>query len=75
MSVPNPPTKRKPTVMTTTELLARPPAPLIWAVPDLLPAGLALLAAKPKFGKSWMALGTVLGTGGLGESAPSQGHL
>jgi hypothetical protein len=27
-----------------------------WVVPDLLPAGLALLAGPPKLGKSWMVL-------------------
>lgn len=28
----------------------------VWAVPDLLPAGLTILAGKPKLGKSWLAL-------------------
>ena len=28
----------------------------VWVVPDLLPAGLTILAGKPKLGKSWMAL-------------------
>ena len=28
----------------------------VWAIPDLLPAGLAVLAGKPKTGKSWLAL-------------------
>lgn len=27
-----------------------------WVIPDLLPAGMAILAAKPKKGKSWMCL-------------------
>ena len=27
-----------------------------WAVPELLPVGLSILAGKPKLGKSWMAL-------------------
>ena len=31
------------------------PAP-VWAIPDLLPAGLTILAGKPKVGKSWLAL-------------------
>jgi hypothetical protein len=54
--------------MTTAELCSLPLEPLRWAVRGLLPAGLALLAAKPKVGKSWLALGTVLGTGGLGPT-------
>ncbi len=28
----------------------------VWAVPSLLPAGLCILAGKPKVGKSWLAL-------------------
>ena len=28
----------------------------VWAVPDLIPAGLTFLAGRPKLGKSWMAL-------------------
>lgn len=28
----------------------------IWAIPDYLPAGLTILAGKPKLGKSWLAL-------------------
>lgn len=28
-----------------------------WAIPNLLPAGLAILAGRPKLGKSWLALG------------------
>lgn len=35
-------------------------APVLWVVPDLLAEGLTLLAAKPKLGKSWMALGLAL---------------
>jgi hypothetical protein len=38
-----------------------------WVVPELLPEGLALLAGKPKTGKSWWALNVALAvaTGGL----------
>jgi DNA-binding transcriptional ArsR family regulator len=28
----------------------------VWAIPDLLPVGLSVLAGKPKVGKSWLAL-------------------
>jgi hypothetical protein len=31
-----------------------------WAIPDLLPAGLAILAGRPKLGKSWLGLGWAL---------------
>ena len=38
-----------------------------WAVPDLLPEGLAILGGKPKMGKSWFALnlGIAVATGGV----------
>jgi len=38
-----------------------------WAVPDILPEGLALLAGRPKMGKSWLALqiACAVGTGGI----------
>jgi len=32
-------------------------SPINWVVPDLLPAGLTILASRPKVGKSWFALG------------------
>jgi len=37
-----------------------------WAVPDLVPEGLGLLAGKPKTGKSWLALdlGIAVAAGG-----------
>jgi hypothetical protein len=43
--------------MTAAELLDLDLPPARWAVPDLLPAGVTLLAGKPKLGKSWLALG------------------
>jgi hypothetical protein len=43
----------------------------VWAIPGLLPAGLCILAGKPKVGKSWLALqiAQAVATGGvaLGE--------
>jgi RecA-family ATPase len=30
--------------------------PVSWAIPDILPAGVTILAGKPKLGKSWLAL-------------------
>lgn len=54
-------------------LLARTFEPLRWTIQDLLPAGCYLLAARPKIGKSWMALqfGVVVTEGGvtLGKQA------
>jgi len=41
---------------TASELLLKEFRPLKWAVPDLVPEGLTLLAGKPKTGKSWLAL-------------------
>lgn len=38
------------------ELLAKEFAPMKWVVPDLIPAGLTILASKSKLGKSWMML-------------------
>jgi 5S rRNA maturation endonuclease (ribonuclease M5) len=31
-----------------------------WAIPEVLPAGLIILAGRPKLGKSWLALGWAL---------------
>jgi hypothetical protein len=38
--------------------------PLQWAVPELLPEGLALMAGKPKLGKSFMVLDLALAVAG-----------
>jgi len=42
---------------TATDLMREELPPVRWAVPGILPEGLALLAGKPKLGKSWLALG------------------
>ncbi len=39
------------------ELLEKDLPPVKWAVPNLVPEGVAFLAGKPKLGKSWLALG------------------
>lgn len=38
-----------------------------WAIPGLLPAGLVVLAGRPKLGKSWLSLqmAVAVGTGGI----------
>jgi hypothetical protein len=42
--------------ISARELLAIELPPVAWAIPDILPAGVSLLAGKPKLGKSWLAL-------------------
>ncbi len=45
-----------PAPITARELMTRHFADLRWCVPDILPEGTYLLSAKPKVGKSWLAL-------------------
>jgi hypothetical protein len=53
--------------------------PVAFCVPDLIPEGLALIAGKPKIGKSWLALdiciAVALGRFCLGERKPVQGSV
>jgi hypothetical protein len=51
---------------TAADLAAMQFPPQRWAVPNLLPEGLTMLAGKAKMGKSWMGLGVALAiaTGG-----------
>lgn len=52
---------------TLPELMNRQFPPICWAIPDILPEGVALFAGPPKIGKSWLALNLALAkaTGGL----------
>jgi hypothetical protein len=43
-------------VLTADAILATEWPEPVWAIPDLLPVGLAILAGKPKVGKSWLGL-------------------
>lgn len=43
--------------ITACDLLALELPSVRWAIPDILPEGVTLLAGKPKLGKSWMAFG------------------
>lgn len=47
--------------------------PLQWAVPGLLPEGLALMAGKPKLGKSFMVLDLALAVAGAKQALGSIG--
>ena len=68
-----------PAPFTLQELLARQLPPVQWAIPDILPEGLTLLAGKPKLGKSWLALAMALAvaSGGvaLGTYPVTQGEV
>jgi AAA domain len=53
--------------------------PLRFVVPDIMPEGVALLAGKPKAGKSWMVLDLAIAATSdrytLGEIKPEQGDV
>ena len=53
------------------DLLQEQLPPVKWVVPELLPAGLSLLVAAPKIGKSWMALDLCLA---IASGGPWLGH-
>ncbi len=53
-------TNEEPLTQNINDLLVASMPELKWAVPGILPAGLTLLAGKPKMGKSWLALGLAL---------------
>ena len=53
----NPINPGNPSVKSAAKLLETEMPPTAWAVPGVLPAGVTLLAGKPKQGKSWLALG------------------
>lgn len=59
---------------TAAEILATVFPEPVWVVPDYLPAGLTILAGRPKVGKSWLALQIclALATGGQVFGKPVQ---
>lgn len=58
-----------PHIINARDLAAKSFAPLQWAIPTLLPEGLAILAGKPKAGKSFFAMQMALAVAsGDGES-------
>ncbi len=68
-----------PSLIGLDELMRQTFPETVWVVPDLLSEGLTLLAAKPKLGKSWLALGLALavsaGTPALGGVPVKQGAV
>jgi len=73
------PTEAKPKIFSLQELLSWELPPTRWAIPEILPEGLTLLAGKPKLGKSWLALSAALSiaSGGvaLGTQPVTQGDV
>ena len=61
------PTPFTPSPFTVPELMAEILPDVRWAVPGMIPEGLAVLAGKPKLGKSWMAfnIGIAIAQGGI----------
>lgn len=53
-------TSASPRIWRASELMSMRFDPVRWAIPGLLPAGLAILAGRPKLGKSWLGLGWVI---------------
>ncbi|MCL6447844.1 MAG: bifunctional DNA primase/polymerase [Armatimonadetes bacterium] len=49
-----------PSGISAQELINREFPDPLWVVPGLLPEGLAILAGRPKIGKSWLALGVAV---------------
>lgn len=56
-----------PGLKTAADLLAKDFTPIRWLIPGLLPEGLMLLAARPKVGKSWLALDVAIATATGGQ--------
>ena len=54
--------------ISATDLLATDWPEPTWAVPELLPTGLAVLAGRPKLGKSWLALQIALSVASGGRA-------
>lgn len=73
------PKQPTPQFVTAADLQAKAFDPVRFAVPDIIPDGLTILASKPKLGKSWMMLSTCLAvaTGGftLGDRKCPQGDV
>ncbi|MEW6425508.1 MAG: AAA family ATPase [Bacillota bacterium] len=70
---------KTPLGISATELICKNFPDPVWVVPGLLPEGLAILAGRPKIGKSWLALGVAVAvaSGGvaLGQIKVAKGHV
>lgn len=66
-AAPTAPSGSAPAIVTAADLLSRKLEPIQWIVPGLLPEGLMLLAARPKVGKSWLALQLAIAVATGGE--------
>ena len=66
------PAGAKPKVFSLQELLSWELPPTRWAIPEILPEGLTLLAGKPKLGKSWLALSAALSIASGGVALGTQ---
>ena len=57
----------RPDTFTAADLMALELPEVRWAVPDIVPEGVTILAGKPKLGKSWftLGLGVATATGGV----------
>lgn len=68
-----------PPTVTADDLMQREYRPPKWAVPDLVPEGLTIMAGKPKTGKSWLALdfcvSVAAGTHALGNVKCDGGYV
>jgi hypothetical protein len=68
-----------PAIFSLQDLLSWEVPPVRWAIPEILPEGLTLLAGKPRLGKSWLALSLALtiAAGGmaLGTQPVTQGDV
>lgn len=65
-------------VIDSTDIITKQFPDPVWAIPDIIPAGLTLLAGRPKIGKSWLtmqiALAVAIGGHALGAGV-QQGRV
>ena len=53
---PTPPKKHKLEIITGDDIFFSEDVPINWAIENILPEGMCIIAALPKIGKSWLAL-------------------
>ena len=62
---------KKTGVIAMDDLLKKNYAPVRWAVPNLIPEGVSMLASKPKMGKSFLIMNICLAVGSGGKALNS----